>query len=109
MTTVEPPESPAQAITPGRVVQVPWPGTPTDVPDPTVDITATADFVQILGRMADVWARLMVNMHNRRAALALVPERGLLVAVLPIGPVGTTMVSDHLSPEETFVTSPTRS
>jgi hypothetical protein len=115
MTIVEPPESPAQAITPGRAAQVPLPRTPADLPGPSVGTTPTADLVQMFGRMAYVWGwptvtTRRVNMRNRRAVFVLVSERGLLGAVLPIGPVGcTTMVSDDIDPDETFVTSANRS
>ena len=58
--------------------QVPIPLTTSEVPGPAAGNTMTADYVQMVGRMAYVWGYPMVNAHNRRAAFAEAPEPGLL-------------------------------
>ena len=87
--------------------QVPIPLTTSEVPGPAAGNTMTADYVQMVGRMAYVWGYAMVNAHNRRAAFAEAPEPGLLGGILPIAPVGyNAMLTNYVAPDERFIVCP---
>jgi hypothetical protein len=63
--------------------QVPIPKTAVEVPGPAPGTAMTKAYVQTVGRMAYLWGWPLVNMANRVAAMAKVPEPGLLGGVLP--------------------------
>ena len=92
----------ALAFTSAQAQQVPIPTVPGPASGPM-----TKAYVQMVGRMAYVWAWPMVNSHNRRASFATAPECGYMGGVLPVAPVGhNTMLTDYIKPEQTFVTCP---
>jgi hypothetical protein len=87
--------------------QVPIPLTTSEVPGPAAGNTMTADYVQMVGRMAYVWGYAMVNAHNRRVAFAEVPEPGLLGGVVPMAPVGyNSMLTNYIAADERFIVTP---
>ena len=87
--------------------QVPIPLTTSEVPGPAAGNTMTADYVQMVGRMAYVWGYAMVNAHNRRAAFAEVPEPGLLGGVVPMAPVGyNSMLTNYVAADQHFIVTP---
>lgn len=88
-------------------VQLPIPLTTSEVSGPAAGNTMTADYVQMVGRMAYIWGYAMVNAHNRRVAFAEAPEPGLLGGVVPIAPVGyNSMATDYIAPDERFIVCP---
>ena len=87
--------------------QVPIPLTTSEVPGPAAGNTMTADYVQLVGRMAYVWGYPMVNAHNRHAAFAEAPEPGLLGGTVPIAPPGyNAMLTNYVAPAERFIVCP---
>ena len=87
--------------------QVPIPLTPSAVPGPVPGNEMTADYVQLVGRMAYVWGYAMVNAHNRRAAFSEAPEPGLLGGIVPVAPIGyNSMLTDYVDPSERFIVCP---
>src|SRR5215470_16290610 len=66
----------------------------------------TAAYVQTVGRMAYVWGWPLVNMANRIAAMAKVPEPGLLGGVLPVAYNRLAMLTGYIAPDQRFVTCP---
>ena len=66
----------------------------------------TTAYVQTVGRMAYIWGWPLVNMANRIAALAKVPEPSLLGRVLPVAYNGLAMLTGYIAPNERFVTCP---
>ena len=87
--------------------QFPLAKTAADVPGPAAGNTMTKEYVQMVGRMAYVWGYPLVNSHNRRESFAKAPTLGLVGGVLPAAPIGqVTMLTDYISPEQTFVTCP---
>jgi len=74
-------------------------------PGPAPGNLMTEAYVRAVGRMAYVWGWPIVNTHNRRSAMAGLPEPGLNGGVLPVAPVGRiTMLSDYIAPNQRFVT-----
>src|SRR6516164_3605692 len=87
--------------------QVQPPTTAAQVPGPAPGTAMTKEYVQMIGRMAYVWAWPLVNSYNRRAGFAKAPEPGLMGGVVPAAPVGqVAMLTNYISPDETFVTCP---
>ncbi|WP_039823917.1 DUF1254 domain-containing protein [Nocardia testacea] len=67
----------------------------------------TPDHARAVARTAYLWGWPLVNMHNRRVAMAQLPEPGLLAGVVPAGPPGTlSMLGDYIRPEERLVACP---
>ncbi|MET8798112.1 DUF1214 domain-containing protein [Nocardia sp. NPDC004568] len=67
----------------------------------------TPDYARAVARTAYLWGWPLVNMHNRRVAMAQLPEPGLLAGVAPAGPPGTlSMLGDYIRPEERLVACP---
>ena len=65
------------------------------------------EYARILGRFIYVWAWPMVNMHNRAAVMAKVPENGLLGGIVPVAPLNSlTMLTDYVDPAERIVATP---
>ncbi|MBY5357241.1 DUF1254 domain-containing protein [Rhizobium leguminosarum] len=90
-----------------ETIQVPIPKTASDVPGPVAGNIMTADYVQLVGRMAYVWGYAMVNAHNRREAFKAAPEPGLLGGVVPVAPVGfNQMLTGYIQPDQTFIVCP---
>lgn len=67
----------------------------------------TPAYARKVARTAYLWGWPLVNIHNRRVAMARLPEPGLLAGAVPAGPPGTLgMLGDYLRPEERLVTCP---
>jgi hypothetical protein len=66
----------------------------------------TTTYVQMVGRIAYVWGWPLVNMANRIAAIAKVPEPGLLGGALPVAYNRLAMLTGYIAPDERFVTCP---
>lgn len=87
--------------------QVPPPASAAEVPAPVAGAPLSPDYAKAIGRMAYVWAWPMVNMHNRQTLFATAPHPGLLGGVLPVAPLNRiSMLSDYLSADQRFITSP---
>lgn len=86
--------------------QVPIPQSAAEVPGPAPGTAMTKAYVQMVGRMAYLWGWPLVNMANRVAAVAKVPEPGLLGGVLPVAYNGLAMLTGYMAPNERFVTCP---
>lgn len=95
------------AFTTARAQQVPLPKTASEVPGPSPGTAMTEAYVQTVGRMAYFWGWPLVNSHNRRMEFGKAPSLGLVGGILPAAPIGqVTMLTNYVSPEETFVTCP---
>jgi hypothetical protein len=66
----------------------------------------TKAYVQMVGRMVYFWGGPLVNMANRAASFAKVPEPILLGGVVPVAFGRNAMLTGYISPEEHFVTCP---
>lgn len=67
----------------------------------------TPGHARAVARTAYLWGWPLVNMHNRRVAMAQLPAPGLLAGVAPAGPPGTlSMLGDYIRPEERLVACP---
>ena len=87
--------------------QVPPPASAAEVPAPVAGAPLSPDYARAIGRMAYIWAWPMVNMHNRQTLFATAPHPGLLGGVLPVAPLNRiSMLSDYLSADQRFITSP---
>jgi hypothetical protein len=86
--------------------QVPIPRTASQVPGPPPGTAMTTTYVQMVGRIAYVWGWPLVNMANRIAAIAKVPEPGLLGGALPVAYNRLAMLTGYIAPDERFVTCP---
>jgi hypothetical protein len=86
--------------------QVPFPKTAAEVPGPPPGTAMTKAYVQTVGRVAYLWGWPLVNMTNRIAAIAKVPEPGLLGGVMPVAYNRLAMLTGYISPDERFVTCP---
>jgi hypothetical protein len=87
--------------------QVSPPRTAAEVPGTPEGTVMTMEYVDMVGRLAYVFAWPLVNQLNRRAAFAKVPEPGRLGGVLPAAPIGYTgMLYDYIEASERFVTCP---
>ena len=53
------------------------------VPGPVPDTRMTPEFVELIGRLAYLWAWPMVNVHNRLVAFDKLPEPGLVGGIVP--------------------------
>lgn len=86
---------------------MPPPASAAEVPAPVAGAPLSADYAKAIGRMAYIWAWPMVNMHNRQTLFATAPHPGLLGGVLPVAPLNRiSMLSDYLSADQRFITSP---
>jgi hypothetical protein len=92
--------------TTARAQQVPLPTTPGQVSAPPPGTAMTKAYVQTVGRVAYVWGWPLVNMTNRIAAIAKVPEPGLLGGVLPVAYNRLAMLTGYIAPDQRFVTCP---
>src|SRR4029077_6626040 len=86
--------------------QVSFPKTAAEVPGPPPGTAMTKAYVQTVGRVAYLWGWPLVNMTNRIAAIAKVPEPGLLGGVMPVAYNRLAMLTGYISPDERFVTCP---
>jgi hypothetical protein len=84
--------------------QVPIPTTAAQVPGPASGTTMTTAYVQSVGRVAYLWGWPLVNFINRSIAFSKAPEPGLLGGVLPIAFNRNAMLTNYVSPDQTFVT-----
>src|SRR6266436_1735493 len=83
--------------------QFPIPQT-TEVPGPAPGTAMTKAYVQMVGRMAYFWGWPLVNVANRAASFAKVPEPILLGGVVPVAFGRNAMLTGYISPEEHFIT-----
>jgi hypothetical protein len=87
--------------------QVSQPDTANQTPNVASDTQMTREYVQMVGRMAYLWGWPLVNSHNRRASMAMLPEPGLSGGVVPLAPVGRiAMLTDYLRPDQTGIACP---
>ena len=86
--------------------QVPFPHTAAEVPGPAPGTAMTKAYVQMVGRMAYLWGWPLVNMTNRIAAMAKVPQPALLGGVLPVAHNRVAMLTGYIAPNQRFVTCP---
>ena len=86
--------------------QFPIPTTAAEVPGPAPGNAMTKAYVESVGRMAYFWGWPLVNMANRIAAIAKVPEPGLLGGVLPVAYNRLAVLTGYIAPNERFVTCP---
>jgi hypothetical protein len=84
--------------------QVPIPTTAAQVPGPASGSAMTTAYVQSVGRVAYLWGWPLVNFINRSIAFSKAPEPGLLGGVLPIAFNRNAMLTNYVSPDQTFVT-----
>src|SRR5271154_1079713 len=84
--------------------QFPIPTTAAEVPGPPPGTAMTSAYVQMVGRMAYLWGWPLVNSVNRAAAFAKAPEPGLLGGVVPVAFGRNAMLTNYISPDQTFVT-----
>jgi len=67
----------------------------------------TPQYIETVGRLAYLWGRPLVNNFNRAAAVANLPEPGLIGGVLPVSPTSyVSMLTDYISEKQRFVTCP---
>jgi hypothetical protein len=86
--------------------QVPIPHTAAEVAGPAPG-PMTKTYVQMVGRMAYFWGWPLVYVHNQRTELTKAPEAGLLLGILPIGPMNqVVMLTSYISPSERFIGDP---
>src|SRR5258708_10871724 len=84
--------------------QVPIPTTAAQVPGPPTGTTMTTAYVQSVARIAYLWGWPLVNAINRARAFAEAPEPGLLGGVVPVAYGRNAMLTNYISPDQTFVT-----
>jgi hypothetical protein len=74
-------------------------------PDLASGTPMTREYVQMVGRMAYLWGWPLVNVHNRRATMAMTPEPGLNGGIIPVAPIGhIAMLTDYIQPDQTYIT-----
>ena len=86
--------------------QVPIPKTAAEVPGPASGTTLTKAYVQTVGRMAYMWGWPLVNMANRVASAAKVPEPGLIGGVVPTAYNRIAMLTNYIDPNQHWITCP---
>jgi hypothetical protein len=87
--------------------QIPRPTMSREVPEPVAGAPLSKEYVASVGRMAYLWGWPLVNMANRLKIFSMAPHKGLLDGVLPVAPANQlAMLSDYVSPNQRFVTSP---
>jgi len=86
--------------------QVQPPTTAAQVPGPAPGTAMTKEYVQMIGRMAYVWAWPLVNSYNRRAGFAKAPEPGLMGGVIPVAYNRLAMLTGYISADEHFIACP---
>ena len=84
--------------------QVPIPTTAAQVPGPAPGTAMSKTYVQSVGRIAYLWGWPLVNSVNRAAAFSKAPEPGLLGGVVPVAFGRNAMLTNYISPDQTFVT-----
>ena len=85
--------------------QVQPPKSAADIAGTPAGTTMPKEYVEVVGRMAYLWGWPLVNNFNRAAAVANLPEPGLIGGVLPMSPPGyVCMLSDYISETQRFVT-----
>ena len=84
--------------------QVPIPTTAGQVPGPPSGTAMTTAYVQSVARIAYLWGWPLVNSINRARAFAEAPEPGLLGGVVPVAYGRNAMLTNYISPDQTFVT-----
>jgi hypothetical protein len=78
--------------------------TSAEVPAPPPGTAMTKAYVQSAGRMAYLWGWPLVA--NRAISFSKAPEPGLLGGILPVAFGRNAMLTEYVSPEQTFVTCP---
>jgi hypothetical protein len=97
---------PATPIPPQSATQRPIP-VPSQIPGPVAGTRLTPAFVELIGRLAYLWAWPMVNLHNRVLMLDKLPEPGLMGGIVPVAPANhLCMLTDYVVPEERMVACP---
>jgi len=94
----------AMVVGSAQAQQVPIPTTAAQVPGPAPGTAMTTAYVQSVGRVAYLWGWPLVNFLNRSVAFSKAPEPGLLGGVLPIAFNRNAMLTNYVSPDQTFVT-----
>src|SRR5260221_11423626 len=84
--------------------QFPIPTTAAEVPGPPTGTKMTTAYVQSVARIAYLWGWPLVNSMNRARAFAEAPEPGLLGGVVPLAYGRNAMLTNYISPDQTFVT-----
>src|SRR5258707_4091831 len=84
--------------------QFPIPTTAAEVPGPPTGTTMTTAYVHSVARIAYLWGWPLVNSINRARAFAEAPEPGLLGGVVPVAYGRNAMLTNYISPDQTFVT-----
>jgi hypothetical protein len=88
-----------------RAQQVRAPATASEVPGPAAGAALTKAYVQSVARFAYVWGWPLVSSHHRRAALANVPQPGVVGGVLPVSPPNRiAILSDSIQDDRKVVT-----
>jgi hypothetical protein len=86
--------------------RVPIPTTASQVPGPAPGTLMAKAYVQAVARMAYMWGWPLVNVANRAAAFAKVPEPGLLGGVVPVAYNRLAMLTGYIAPDQHFITCP---
>ena len=72
------------------------------VTKPASGVIMPEGYVRAMAQLAYIWGWPLVNMVNRRAAIAS-PVPGLVGGFVPVAPRGRiAMLSDHIAPQETL-------
>jgi hypothetical protein len=85
--------------------QVSIPTTAAQVPAPPPGTAMTKAYVQTVGRMAYIWGWALVNMVNRGAGMAQVPEP-TNVGGMPVGWGRLAMLTTYMNPAERVIECP---
>jgi hypothetical protein len=95
----------ALAFSTAAAQQVSPPKNAVHTPDLASGTPMTREYVQMVGRMAYLWGWPLVNVHNRRATMAIIPEPGLNGGIMPVAPIGhIAMLTDYIQPDQTYIT-----
>jgi hypothetical protein len=83
------------------------PATASQVSGPIVGARMTEAYARSTARALYVWAWPMVNVYNRRLAMAILKEPGRLNGALPAAPLNrVSMLTDYVEPTERDVACP---
>ena len=92
------------AVASAQSIQFPAPKSVAEVPGPPPGTAMTKAYVQTVGRMAYLWGWPLVNGVNRAAAFSKAPEPGLMGGVMPVAFGRNAMLTNYISPDQSFVT-----
>jgi hypothetical protein len=83
--------------------QIPIPKISAEVPRPAAGNIMTADYVEMVGRMAYIWGWPLVANANRAVAFSKAPEPGLIGGVVPIAYGGIAMLTDYVAANQRVI------